>query len=87
MSQTALASKCGLTRNTIYNWIHRDILPPIEIAFSLAAALSTTLEYLYYGNDDHALSPDTLALAVKLEKLPAKKKKLAEALLKLVVES
>lgn len=57
MSKAGLARACGVTRQQVYNWDSGRTWPGRREMLALAAALETSVSYLYGETDDPRPAP------------------------------
>ena len=64
ISQTELSQKLGVSKQSVSNWEHNNILPSIEILIKIANHFSCSTDYLL-GIDDTSRSIDVSGLNEK----------------------
>lgn len=76
ISQTDLASKCGLSYNTISRYENKDVRPTVDNIVKIAYALNSSADYLL-GMSELNLHPNhpTLNLFYAMESLDLQDKK------------
>lgn len=62
-SQVELASKLGVTKQSVSNWENDNIQPSIEMLIQLAKVFSVSTDYLLGLDDVHYLQVDGLSSA------------------------
>lgn len=69
MTQIELCEACGISINTFRGWVSKKVQPPVDVAYTIAKALNTSVDRLVSGSYENPAEKKLASVKSELEKI------------------